>query len=111
MTKQKKRQTYPKDNSENEREANKKLRSQVRRLQKEVRELKSENKTLLEAWAKTESFLQEITKGEPLEEIMKYNKLPSKITRIKEQKVDKINEEEERELARQKLAQWRKDNL
>jgi hypothetical protein len=93
------------------REKVQKLKSQVRRLQKALRELRSENNTLLDAWARTESFLQEVTKGKPLEEIIKYKKLPNKLSNKKQNKVDKLNEDEEREEARERLAKWRKENL
>ena len=112
MTKQKKRQTYPKDEAENAKDTIQKLKSQVRRLQKTVRELKSENATLLDAWAKTESYLEEVTEGIPLEEVMKHKKLPKKVLRKKEGKLDKYNNREDaKEAARQKWANWRKENL
>ena len=82
----------------------------MRRLQKAVKELRSENDTLLEAWAKTEGFLEEITNGVPLEELMRYNKLPKKAIRVKDKKV-RQNDNELREEAREKLAKWRKENL
>jgi hypothetical protein len=79
----------------------------VRKLQKEKRDLISENQTLLDAWAKTESYLAEITNGVPLEDMLKFKKLPKKATRKVEQRRDK----EDKEDARKKWAQWRKDNL
>lgn len=111
MTKQNKRQTYPKDDADTMRDTIQKLKSQVRRLQKTIRELKSENSTLIDAWSKTEAFLSEVTEGAPLEEVIKYNKLPKKAVRKKTNKVNKVNEQDAKEVAREKWAKWRKENL
>lgn len=112
MARKSRKQVYPKDETDTLRDTVKKLKSRVRNLQKTIRELKSENSTLLDAWSKTEAFLQEVTEGEPLEEVIRYNKLPKKLLRKKEEKVVKeLEKEEDREKARKKWAQWRKDNL
>jgi hypothetical protein len=103
-TTRKKKHTYPKENEDKMRDTIQKLRSQVRRLTKEVKELKSENSTLLDAWAKTEAFLHEVTEGVPLAEVMKHKTLPKKIIETKEPLCEK-------EAVRQKWANWRKDNL
>jgi len=112
MARKSRKQVYPKDESDTLRDTIKKLKSQVRNLQKTVRELKSENSTLLDAWSITEAILQEVTEGEPLEEIIKYRKLPKRVLRKKEEKVIKeLEKEVDREEARKKWARWRKENL
>lgn len=89
-----------------------KLKAQVRNLTKEVKALKSENETLLDAWARTESFLSEITDGIPLEEMLKHRTLPKKAVRSHLTKVDQLlKEEESKEDFRKELAKWRKENL
>lgn len=64
----------------------------------------NENQSLLDAWAKTEAFLGEITDGVPLEDLLKFKKLPKKATRKVEQKVEKQE-------TREKWKKWRKENL
>jgi cell division protein ZapA (FtsZ GTPase activity inhibitor) len=104
----KKHQTYPKEEPETLKETIQKLKSQVRNLQKKVRELKSENMTLVAAWEKAEEFLEDVTKGVPLEKLLKADKLPSKATMRKQAKVE---DPDEKEKTRKKFAKWRKENL
>ena len=105
------KQTYPKENEDNLRDTLQKLKSQVRNLTKQNKELRSKNSTLLEAWAKTEAFLAEVTDGVPLVEVMKHRTLPSKVVK----KTDKIHPKKEnidaREQTREKFKKWRKENL
>ena len=66
----------------------------------------------MEAWAKTECFLEEVTEGVPLEDILTYDKLPQRNLKKKNQKVEKHkNDEKTKEQVRQKWAKWRKENL
>ena len=109
MTKPKRRQTYPKDDSDKLRDANKKLRSEVRNLKKQLKIACSERDTAVEAWIKTEAFLAEITEDVPLEEMLKLRTLPKKAVRKKIKK--ETNPEELKEQVREKFAKWRKDNL
>jgi chromosome segregation ATPase len=99
------KQVYAKDETQSLRDTIQKLKSQLKRAQKELKESRSENNTLLEAWSKTEAFLEEVTDGVPLEKVLKYKKLPKKI--IKEP----VPTEDTKEAARKKWAKWRKDNL
>ena len=92
------RKTFPKDEHDSLKETVNKLKSQIRKLQKENRDLKSENNTLLTAWGKTECFIDELTENIPVEELIKNNK-------------NKLSENEEKEIVREKWAQWRKENL
>lgn len=46
------------------------LKKIIKQLQQEIDKLKSENRTLLEAWAETQNYLEEMTKGESLEELL-----------------------------------------
>lgn len=89
----------------------KKLRSQVRTLQKQIKQLKSDNDTLLDAWAKTEAFLAEITDGVPLEDLLRYRNLPKKAIRTKDKKVEKIEINDTRAATRAKFREWREKNL
>ncbi len=105
MTKLKRRQTYPKEDTETLRDTIRKLKSQIRKLQKTIRELKAENKTLSEAWSKTEEFLGEITEGKPLKEILKYKTLPKKVSR----KNIETKEDKKQEIL-EKWQKWNKEN-
>lgn len=99
---------YPKTDSESLHDTIKTLKSRIRKLQKETRELRSENKTLLDAWAKAESFLQEVTQGVPLEDLLKYKTLPRKMVKDLEDDIEDIDEKEE---VRLKWKNWREENL
>jgi len=101
---------FPKKDDEDLRETISKLKARIRKLQKQANNLRHENSTLLDAWAKTESFLQEVTNGVPLERIIEHRKLPAsklKPEKIKKEEVD-INEKED---ARLKWTKWRNENL
>jgi predicted nucleic acid-binding Zn-ribbon protein len=67
---------YPNRDEEDLNETIRKLKAQLRYLKKEIKELASENKTLKDAWQKTEDFLSELTQDVPLEELLRYRKLP-----------------------------------
>lgn len=77
----------------------------MRNLKKQNKMLKSENDTLLDAWIKTQSFLEEVTDGVPLEELLQYRKLPKKAVRV-EQDTKKVEED-----VKEKWLKWRKENL
>ena len=77
----------------------------MRNLKKQNKMLKSENDTLLDAWIKTQSFLEEVTDGVPLEELLQYRKLPKKAIRV-EQDTKKVEED-----VKEKWLKWRKENL
>lgn len=97
---------YARSEEKDTNETIQKLKAQIRNLKKQNKELISENQTLLEAWAKTEAFLSEVTKDVPIEEMLKYEKLPKKATRKKDKTV-----EDTKEQTRKKWANWRKENL
>lgn len=101
---------YPKDDEKDLRETIQKLKSQVRKLKKDNKELKSDNESLLDAWAKTEAYLQEITQGVPLEDLLRFRKLPKKALHKKEGKVKK-NKEDTMKETKEKWRNWRKENL
>jgi hypothetical protein len=61
----------------------------------------------LDAWAKTEAFLGELTEGIPLEEILKYKTLPKKATR----KRVKDEPQDAKEATRKKFQKWRKEKM
>lgn len=105
--KQVKTQKYPKEDTDKQKEKIQQLKSHIRRLQKEVKSLKHENSTLLDAWAKTEAFLAELTEGVPLEDILKHKTLPKKATRkrVKDQPQDT------KEATRKKWQRWRQEKL
>jgi hypothetical protein len=99
---------YPKNDEDDKKETISKLRAQIRQQEKYIEELKSENKTLVDAWTKTESFLEEITAGVSLEEILKYKKLPKRVLQKKEKAENKLDKKDrERE---ETLAKWQKWN-
>jgi enamine deaminase RidA (YjgF/YER057c/UK114 family) len=102
---------FPKDEENNLRDTIQKLRNQVRKLRKNIKELESENSTLLEAWVKTEHFLEEVTDGVPLEDLLKYKKLPKNVVKKKTVKVENLTKKESTEEVRKKWAKWRKENL
>lgn len=102
---------FPKKDDEDLRETIRKLKSRVKKLQKENNNLRGENSTLLDAWAKTESFLQEVTAGVPLEKIIEHRKLPSKAIKPLKKKKEETVDIEDKEEARLKWIKWRQDNL
>ena len=103
---------YPKKDDEDFKETIQKLRSQVRNLRKKVKDLQVERDSLLDAWAKTEAYLADITEDIPLEDIIKYKKLPKKATMKKDKKRKKIEEtDSKKEDTRKKFQNWAKENL
>lgn len=100
-------QKYPKEDTDKQKEKIQQLKSHIRRLQKEIKNLKQENSSLLDAWAKTEAFLAELTEGVPLEDILKHKTLPKKATRkrVKEEPKDA------KEVTRKKYQNWRKEKM
>lgn len=75
-------------------EENRKLKAQVKNLQDENRKLKSKNRTLDRAWKKTESYLEVVTEGRSVLEIVKdvaagkkLGKLESSCSKCKSTKV------------------------
>ena len=48
-----------------------KLKSRIRKIESNLKKLKTDNKTLNKTWDKTEYYLDEITGGKPLSEILK----------------------------------------
>lgn len=62
--------TYPGDNDERTKDANKKLKAQIRNLQKIIKRLESENKTLNRAFNKSCDFIQQKLYDKNLKEIM-----------------------------------------
>lgn len=91
---------FPKKDGEEAKETIRKLKSQIRKLQKKIRELKSEIATMEEAWLKTETYLSEIVKDVPLEDLLQQEKI-----------LDKTLVEDHEEDVRDKWARWRKENL
>ena len=61
----------PKDRVELLEEQVKKLNATVRTKDKAIRQLKSQVKTAESAWRKTEIYLNEVTDGKPLSEVLK----------------------------------------
>lgn len=104
MTKARRPQNYPKEETENQKDTIQKLKSQLRRLQKNIKILKAENESLKSAWIKTEEFLAEIMEGRSLEEILENKRLPKKVTRKNTMK--KIDRREE---VREKYKNWNKE--
>jgi DNA-binding transcriptional MerR regulator len=101
---------YAKNDDEDKKDTINKLRAQIKQLEKYIEELKSENKTLVDAWAKTESFLEEVTSGIPLEEILKYKKLPRRALQKKAKADNKVNKQErERREVLEKWQKWNKE--
>jgi hypothetical protein len=79
-------------------------------MEKYIEELKSENQTLVECWAKTEAFLEEITAGVPLEDLLKYKKLPKRAIQKKikaDNKIDKQNRDKQATL--EKWQKWNRE--
>jgi DNA repair exonuclease SbcCD ATPase subunit len=62
---------FEKSDMDSLKDANDKLKAQVKKLQREVSKLKSENKTLEQAWGKTEVYLKDVTKNKALSDIIK----------------------------------------
>lgn len=88
------------------------LKSQIKKLMKENRELKSKNDTLEGAWRKTEDFLSEITDDVPLDELLKFRKLPKKAVRSVSKKGKAVDEDvDQKEDFRLKWKKWRQENL
>lgn len=100
---------FIKKDNDNLKETIRKLKAQISNLEKMNRQLQSENGTLREAWRKTEDFLKDVTNGVPLEEVLKYRRLPKKALRMqKEQaKKEEKSKEQEKEEVRQKWKLWR----
>ena len=84
-----KNKTYPKESEEKLNETIKKLRSRLRKAQKDLKQLREEYATLERAWEQSEKFLREKLKDVPLENVLKYNKLPRKIVKKAQPTVDK----------------------
>ena len=61
---------YPDEKEGKVRDANKKLKSQIRTLKKAVKKLESENKTLNRAYSKSCNFIQDSLSNKSLEQIM-----------------------------------------
>lgn len=98
---------YPQSEEDEQKETIRKLKAQLKRVKKQNIELKSENKSLKKAWNKTEKFLSEALDDVPLEEVLKYNKLPKKALR----KRAKQEKKKQKETAKEYFRRWRKENL
>lgn len=96
---------YPPRDIESLKDTIKKLRGQLRRLKKENAELVSENRTLLSAWAETESFLFDVTDNASLEDLLNKKNLKKEPNKVKMKK----EPEDERENVRQKWAKWNEE--
>lgn len=103
---------FARSDDEDKRDTINKLRAQIRQMEKYIEELKSENETLVSAWAKTEAFLEEITAGVPLEDLLRYKKLPKRAVQKKtkaDNKIDKEDREKQRVL--EKWQKWNKERV
>jgi alanyl-tRNA synthetase len=59
------------DSPEEAKDKNTKLLRKIKSLERENKQLKSKNHTLNKAWDETETYLEDITEGRPLKEIVK----------------------------------------
>ena len=85
------------------------LRGENRRLKKVIKSMESELHTMKSAWKKTEEFLQDVTSGIPLEQLIKQKPLPKKALR-KRQKQETRTPVDQREVIRDKWAKIVKEN-
>ena len=100
---------FSRSDEESDKDTIQRLKAHVKSLYKKIDDLETENKTLLDAWAKTEVFLQEVTNGVPLEDLLRMRKLPKRVLKGKDKKVKKQDENDKRQETLEKWQRWNKE--